>query len=209
MKRNNGKSSRSGLAIVLSKLKGFSDPKVRSEQYMTDSEVASTILWDAYMKGDIEGKIIADLGSGTGILGIGAMILGAKKVYFVESESSAMEIAKSNLDMVESESSAEFMLIDVREFDKKVDVIVMNPPFGTKNEHSDKIFLEKAFETGDVIYSLHKSETKEFIERFSDKNNFKITQVMDFSYPLKATMEFHRKKIEKINVSCFRFIKNS
>jgi putative methylase len=161
------------------------------------------------MKGDIEGKIIADLGSGTGILGIGAMILGAKKVYFVESESSAMEIAKSNLDMVESESSAEFMLIDVREFDKKVDVIVMNPPFGTKNEHSDKIFLEKAFETGDVIYSLHKSETKEFIERFSDKNNFKITQVMDFSYPLKATMEFHRKKIEKINVSCFRFIKNS
>jgi putative methylase len=209
MKRNNGKSSRSGLAIVLSKLKGFSDPKIRSEQYMTDSEVASTILWDAYMKGDIEGKIIADLGSGTGILGIGAMILGAKKVYFVESESSAMEIAKSNLDMVESESSAEFMLIDVREFDKKVDVIVMNPPFGTKNEHSDKIFLEKAFETGDVIYSLHKSETKEFIERFSDKNNFKITQVMDFSYPLKATMEFHRKKIEKINVSCFRFIKNS
>jgi len=209
MKRNKGKSSRSGLAIVLSKLKGFSDPKVRSEQYMTDSEVASTILWDAYMKGDIEGKIIADLGSGTGILGIGAMILGAKKVYFVESESSAMEIAKSNLDMVESESSAEFMLIDVREFDKKVDVIVMNPPFGTKNEHSDKIFLEKAFETGDVIYSLHKSETKEFIERFSDKNNFKITQVMDFSYPLKATMEFHRKKIEKINVSCFRFIKNS
>lgn len=209
MKRNKGKSSRSGLAIVLSKLKGFSDPKIRSEQYMTDSEVASTILWDAYMKGDIEGKIIADLGSGTGILGIGAMILGAKKVYFVESESSAMEIAKSNLDMVESESSAEFMLIDVREFDKKVDVIVMNPPFGTKNEHSDKIFLEKAFETGDVIYSLHKSETKEFIERFSDKNNFKITQVMDFSYPLKATMEFHRKKIEKINVSCFRFIKNS
>jgi len=207
MVKNKDKFSRSGLAIKLSAIKGFSEPKVSVEQYITDSEVAATILWDAYMKGDIDRKVIADLGCGTGILGIGAMLLGADKVYFVESDSSAIETAKENARYIESESSAEFFLGDVKDFDKRVDTVIMNPPFGTKNEHSDREFLEKAFQIGDVVYSFHKSETKDFIERFSKDKNFKITQVIDFKFPLKATMKFHRKRIERINVSCFRFIK--
>ena len=208
MAKNRDKMSRSGLAIVLSALKGFSEPKVSVEQYITDPEIAATVLWDAYMKGDIEGKVIVDLGSGTGILGIGAMLLGAKKVYFVESESSAMETARENAKDIQSEGSAEFFLIDISGFNKKADTVIMNPPFGTKSEHSDKKFLEKAFEISEVVYSFHKSETKGFIERFVNAKGFKITQVIDFEFPLKATMEFHRKRIERINVSCFRIIKD-
>jgi len=204
MAKKKGKMSRSGLAIELSAIEGFSEPKVSVEQYMTDSEVAATILWDAYMKGDIS-KVIVDLGCGTGILGIGCMLLGAEKVWFLESESSAMKICKENVEKVQSESLAEFLLMDVSEFKEKVDVVVMNPPFGTKNEHIDRRFLGKAFEVGNVVYSFHKSETKKFVEMFAKNNNFKITQVWDFSYPLKASMKFHRKKVEKINVSCFRF----
>ena len=204
-----GKLSKSGLAIGLSTVRGFSDPKVRAEQYMTDSEIGATVLWDAYMRREINGKVIADLGSGTGILGIGAMLLGASKVYFVESDSLAMGIAKDNVENVESESSSEFFLGDVTEFKEKVDVVVMNPPFGVKSEHSDRKFLEKAFEISEVVYSFHKSETKEFIEKFSSKHNFKITQILDFLYPLKSTMKFHKKRIERINVSCFRLVKQN
>ncbi len=207
MVKNKGKLSRAGLAIELSAIKGFSEPKVRVEQYMTDSEIGATILWDAYMRGDIRGKVIADLGCGTGILGIGVMLLGASKVYFVESERVAMEIAKENVEKVESESSAEFFLMDVGDFNKKVDTVIMNPPFGVKSEHSDRNFLKKAFEIGDKVYSFHKSETREFIERFTRDNNFIIRQVIDFKFPLKASMGFHKKKVEKINVSCFCFEK--
>jgi len=85
--------------------------------------------------------------------------------------------------------------------------VIMNPPFGVKNEHSDRKFLEKSFEIAKVVYSFHKSETKKFIEGFAKKKNFKIDQVIDFEWPLKASMRFHKKKIERINVSCFRFVK--
>lgn len=207
MAKKKGKLSRSGLAIKLSVIKGFSKPKVSVEQYMTDSEIAATVLWDAYMKGDINGKVIADLGCGTGILGIGAMLLGASKVYFVESDSLAIEIAKENVGNVESESLSEFFLMDVEKFDKKVDTVIMNPPFGVKSEHSDRKFLEKAFKISDVVYSFHKSETKNFVERFVKDNSFDVKQVIEFEFPLKASMKFHRKRIERINVSFFRFVR--
>ena len=207
MKENKLKLSRAGLAIALSALRGFSKPEVRAEQYMTDPEIAATVLWDAYMKGDIKGMVIADLGCGTGVLGIGALLLGAKKAYFVESDSLAMEAAKENVQNIESESLTEFLFMDVGKFEEKVDVVIMNPPFGTKSEHSDRKFLERAFGVSKVVYSFHKSETRQFVEAFAKDNKFDITQVIDFRYPLKATMEFHRKRIERINVSCFRFVK--
>ena len=68
------------LAVELSRLKTFQKPKMYLEQYPTDSEIAADMLWSADMQGDIEGKVIADLGAGTGILGIGALILGAKGI---------------------------------------------------------------------------------------------------------------------------------
>ena len=74
--------SKKELAILLSKLKTFDTPKTHLEQYSTDSEIAADILWFAYQNKDIEGKKIADFGCGTGILGIGALNLGANKILF-------------------------------------------------------------------------------------------------------------------------------
>ena len=67
------------LAMQLSKLVSVESKKVQLEQYPTDSEIAAEILWAAFMQGDIEDKSIADFGCGNGILGIGALLLGAKR----------------------------------------------------------------------------------------------------------------------------------
>ena len=75
-------SSKSRLAVILSGLEGFSKPKVRQEQYLMDGEIGAFVLWNAYLLGDIKGKVIADLGCGTGVLGIGTLLLGAKHVFF-------------------------------------------------------------------------------------------------------------------------------
>ena len=204
--------SKSQLAVALSRLKGFEEPNVRQEQYATDSEVAGHMLWNAYMLGDIEGKVVADLGCGTGILGIGAILLGAKKVLFIDMDKKALESAKSNLLQVESESSigklGEFICQGISEAKVKAETVIQNPPFGTKIKHNDAVFLEKALEIAPVVYSLHKSESKAFLEGFSAKNNAKITHIWDFKFPLKATMKFHRRQIRRIDVSCFRFEKN-
>ena len=96
MNKNARFLSKSGLAIVLSKLEGFKEPKVRVEQYIMDSEIGAFVLWNAALLGDIKQKVSVDLGCGTGILGIGALILGAKMVYFVDSDQEALETAKEN-----------------------------------------------------------------------------------------------------------------
>ena len=202
--------SKSDLAITLSSLKGFANPKVREEQYITDSEVAATVLWNAYLLGDIENRVIADLGCGTGILGIGALLLGAEKVFFIDSDEKALGIAKNNILKVKSEdysiNSEEFICLDIGQFKTKVDVVIQNPPFGTKIKHNDIIFLEKALGIGKIVYSFHKSESKGFLERFSAKKNLEITHIWNFKFPLKASFQFHRRQVHRINVSCLRFV---
>jgi|TARA_Y100000310_G_C20599284_1_gene772149 putative methylase len=199
--------SKKGLEVLLSRLQGFKEPKVRVEQYATDADIAAEMLWQAYMKEDI-GKVSVDLGCGPGMLGIGLLALGAEKVYFVDADQKVIDIAKKNLAKMESEynmvGEAVFRCQDIDNFNEQIDLVVMNPPFGTKVRHTDKIFLEKAFEIGKVVYSFHKSSTKKFVESFSKDKGFKITDVFDFEFKLKATMEHHLKKVKRINVSCFR-----
>ena len=221
--------SKSRLAIALSKLEGFYEPKVRQEQYIMDSEIGASVLWQARLLGDIEGKVIADLGCGTGILGLGALLIGAKKAILVDSDKDVLEIAKINIakvqgvqsgfldaqkplisgiSKVKSESSgigkAELLCQDIGKIDFKADTVVQNPPFGTKVSHADIPFLEKALEIAQVAYSFHKSETKGFLEGFCAKKDARITHIWDFKFPLKASFSFHRRQIHRINVSCIR-----
>ena len=203
--------SKSGLAIILSGLEGFKSPKVRQEQYPTDSEVAASVLWSAYLLGDIEGKDIADLGCGTGILGIGALLLGANRLSFIDADKGAIEIAKNSISKLKSEGyslgKSKFLNLDIKSLKIRSQVVIENPPFGTKIKHNDALFLEKALETAPIVYSFHKSESKGFLERFSAKKNAKITHIWSFKFPLKAAFSFHRRQIHKIGVSCFRFKK--
>ncbi len=209
-------NSKSKLAVLLSKLKGFEIGKVRErlEQYQTDPEIAAEILWYAKFNKDISGKVIVDLGCGTGVLGIGALVMGAKKVIFVDIDGNAIKIAKENLAFVEKEldiklsRKAIFVVENVEKFKvKNVDLVLQNPPFCVKVKHADRVFLEKAVEISSVIYSFHKIESRDFIDGFSKEVGYKITHFWSFDFPLKMTMEHHRKRIHRIKVGCWRLEK--
>jgi putative methylase len=199
------------LSILLSRLKVFDKPELKLEQYPTDSEIAGDCLWFACMQGDIKNKTIADLGSGTGILGLGALILGAKKAFLVDIDANAMELAMKNKEFLEKETgtklNATFLAGDVNIFDKKVDVIIMNPPFGTKKENTDTAFLLKAMNAADIIYSFHKASTKNYIDRLVRESEFKTTHYNEYDFPLKMSMEHHKKRIERIRVGLWRMKK--
>ena len=68
------------LEMLLEEFETFKNPDPALEQYMTPPVVAARLLFHAYMKGDIEGRSVLDLGCGTGILACGAALLGAKEV---------------------------------------------------------------------------------------------------------------------------------
>jgi putative methylase len=207
--------SKKDLAVTLSRLKVFENPKLYDEQYETNSEIAAEIIWFAFLSGEIEDKIVADFGAGTGILGLGCLLCGAKKVYFVEKDKDAISILKDNIKYLEEKYSDNFsdcyeiIHSDISKFELNVDFIIQNPPFGTKVKHADKKFLEKAFSLSNAVYSFHKTSTESFVRAISLDYKFEVKQIFDFDYPIKKTQVFHKKKVEKIKVSCYRLVKEN
>ncbi len=195
------------LAMILSRLEGFPEPKPELEQYRTPGDVAAELLWLAHSFGDIERKVVADLGAGTGVLSIGAVLLGAKKVYAIELDAKALEVAKRNAYSLGIEEKIEFMNADVSEFSLRVDTVVMNPPFGSQVKHADRPFLVKAFEIADVVYSIHlaKTEVRNFIEKFSLERGFEAIRLRTAPFEIPAQFHFHRKRLERILVDLYRF----
>jgi len=197
------------LAILLSRLEGFPEPKPELEQYRTPGNVAAELLWLAYSAGDIAGKVIADLGTGTGVLAIGAKLLGAEKVYAVEVDEKALEVARKNAERVGVE--VEFINSDVSEFRERVDTVVMNPPFGSQRKGADRPFLLKAFEVADVVYSVHlgKPEVRRFIDSFSRDNGFCTTHIATIPFELPAQFDFHSRRLARIPVDLYRLERKS
>jgi len=195
------------LAMFLSRLEGFPSPKPELEQYRTPGDVAAELLWLAHSFGDIERKVVADLGAGTGVLSIGAVLLGAEKVYAIELDAKALDVARRNAYSLGVEEKIEFINADVSEFSLGVDTVIMNPPFGSQVKHADRPFLMKAFEIADVVYSIHlaKTEVRNFIEKFSLDSGFEAIRLRTSPFEIPAQFHFHRKRLERILVDLYRF----
>lgn len=203
-------TSKRSLEMELSKLKSFSKPSMELEQYATPANIAAEWVWQMAMKAEVSGRIILDAACGPGILGIGLLLMGAKKIYFLDKDSAIMQICMENYNKLKEEyeiSTAEFIIGDISLFDAEVDLVVQNPPFGTKNEHIDKLFLEKAFSVAPLVYSMHKWSTKVFVEAISRDYDFKITEVWRYDFPIKAAFHFHKKPVLNIDVGLWRMEK--
>lgn len=189
------------LEIFLEGLEKFSHPKAYLEQYSTPANIAAELLVYAKLKGDLSGSV-CDLGCGTGIFAIGAKILGADKVYAIDVDENALEIARRNADKYDC--GIDFIRMDIADIDKndlQVDTVLMNPPF---KSHKDIKFLNKSLELADVVYSMHNGVTEEFINNYVVDicNDFEIRKIR---FPIKRTFEFHRKNVKEIDVNIYRF----
>jgi len=205
-----GIRSKKDLELVLSRLKNFDNPSWELEQYATPADIAADWIWQAALKGDLAGKVILDAACGPGILGIAALLMGAKKVFFLDRDPEAIKLCQENYNLIKEEyeiSESEFMTSHISIFDQEVDVVLQNPPFGTKEKHADKQFLEKAFSVGNVVWSMHKSTTVTFVEAISKDYNFTITDRFDYEFPIKAAFEWHQKPVKKVDVSLWRMSK--
>ena len=203
--------SKKDLAIIISAIEGFEEPKAEWEQYMTPSEIAAELLWTAYMDGSIKGKDVVDLGCGTGIFSFGAALLGAKSVTGYDIDKKVIEIAERNKKIVEKTKipicEIKFVVKDVKEVNQKCDTVIMNPPFGVQKEGADKIFLEKAFEIAENVYSIHKFGTEKFLEKFASKSKFNAIRLVKRTISLKPTMNFHEKFKHPVDVMLWKFVK--
>ena len=82
------------LEIILQKVPEFEKPSPALEQYITPAGIAADIIYIAHQYGDIENKVVFDLGCGTGIFAIGATLTGAKTVIGFDIDKKSIEKAK-------------------------------------------------------------------------------------------------------------------
>lgn len=189
------------LAILLEDLETFETPKLSLEQYPTPSGLAAEIAVTANLL-DGDKDFFIDLGCGTGVLAIAMSLVGFKTLG-VDIDFEALKLAVSNAKRLNSNAS--FVLADVRKFNVKGRVgVVMNPPFGIKRRHADKVFLEKAFEIGSVVYSVHSAGSEGFVRGMADSYGFEVTHCWKYRVPMKKLYRFHKKPYKFIAVEVFR-----
>ena len=175
------------------------------EQYETPAGIAADALFFAYSLGDIEDRVVCDLGCGSGIFAIGAGLLGAKRVLAVDVDDAVLELAEKNAE--KSHVSVDFIKSDVKAFNIPCDTVIQNPPFGSQNRHADRPFIDKAMELADVIYTMHLKKSLPFIEEYVRSKGGKITHELGYEFPIKHMFGFHRKEVVKFRVKMLRIKK--
>jgi putative methylase len=187
------------LEILLERMEGFHNPIPELEQYATPACVAAEMLYLAYMHGDL--GVVCDLGCGTGMLAVGAALLGAKAIG-VEVDTQALSVARRNADKMGVE--VDFIQGDINLLTLKgIETVIMNPPFGAqKASHGDRAFLRKAVKTARVVYSLHNRGSEGFIRRFVEP--CQIEEIYLIPFRMKRCFEFHSKEVKTFEVELYR-----
>ncbi len=188
------------LEIMLQKIEMPEKIRAELEQYITPASIAADILWLAYYNGDIEDKIVIDLGCGTGIFSIGAALLKAKKVIGIDIDERLIKIATKEAKKLGA--IVDFLVTDVEDFNLQGDTVTMNPPFGAQhaNRGADKKFVKKAMEVSNVFYSLHLKDSIDFIKKLVEENGWKIERQKLYKFPIKASLPFHEKRVAYYDV---------
>jgi putative methylase len=202
MVRAGRRLSKRQLEVQLGRLKILEDPDLKLEQYPVSAEVASELLYMAgFENNDLDGRVI-DLGTGTGRLAIGAVLMGAEDVVGVDVDQRAISLARENAETAGLE--VEWINADVEEINGKFGTVIMNPPYGTRTSHADTRFLEKAFKIASVVYSIHKSATRNFLVQLVTKSGWQVDQIRSMRMEIPHLFEFHEKKRGTVEVDLYR-----
>ncbi len=190
------------LEMLLERVGTFSSPSPFLEQYQTPAPVAARLLYHAYMNRDVSGKTICDLGCGTGILSVGACLLGAASVTGVDLDPAATGEAKRNATLLGVEPV--FLSGDVgdpgmADLLGPSDTVVMNPPFGAQRRHADRPFIDLSLRIADSVYAVFNAGSLRFVREYI-RGRARVEEVVSGTFPLKRTFCFHRREVSEIRV---------
>jgi putative methylase len=209
------------LERFLTKVKPHPLPNVNLEQYTLSESAAATILYIAYVQGDIVYKRVLDLGCGTGRLALGSAFLGAESVTGVDIDETAIRVAYDNSASVGMQGKVEWVQADIKAITGKFDTVTQNPPFGVQKRAADRRFLEKALQSANVVYSLHNHpeldkrlaaklkasggqpiqvEPSPFLQRFVTERDGLVDAVYAIPLVIPRMFEFHTKAKREIVV---------
>lgn len=199
--------SKRALERELSRVRGFEHPRVELEQYPTPAAIAAQLVHLADLQGDLEGCVV-DLGTGTGVLALGAALRAPERVVGLDRDPDALARARENERRIAPSRAVEWLLGDGGRppLCPAGATVLTNPPFGAQRGRrgADRRFLDGARGFADVIYSIHNEGSREFVESFVADNGGEVTHAYELAFDLERQFEFHEEERRTIRAECYR-----
>ncbi len=214
--------SRRTLARRLEDVADFGEPSADLEQYLTPAEVAAHICHFASLQGDLAGDTVVDLGTGTGMLAIGAGFCDADRVIGIDIDPDALALARRNAQSILTDQSGgavsskestacsplEWVQGDVTRPPLSVTdaTVLSNPPFGAQrgNRHADRDFLETTRSIAATSYTIHNEGSQEFVESYAEDAGGTVTHAFRATFSLDNRLEFHTDESRTLEAEVFR-----
>ena len=193
------------LAVVA----GFEDPQAALEQYPTPPALAAHVIHLADLHDDIEGRTVLDLGTGTGMLTLGAALRGPARVVAVELDGGPLSTAVENRRRVATATPIHWLQADATRLPLSIPepvTVVMNPPFGAQDGQtgSDRGFLTTVASVASVSYSVHNAGSEEFIEAFAADNGGEVTHAFSAAFAVDNQFDHHDDDSREIDTEVYR-----
>ncbi|MFD1571737.1 METTL5 family protein [Halorubrum laminariae] len=204
-------ASKRSLAAKLGVVTGFENPQASLEQYPTPPELAAHVIHLADLHGDIDGRTVIDLGTGTGMLALAAALRGPARVFGGEIDRAALATATENERRVAASAPMHWIQADATRLPLSVPdpvTVVMNPPFGAQDGHrnADRGFLLTASRVADVSYSVHNAGSQEFVEAFADDEGGEVTHAFAADFAIDAQFDHHTEASREIDAEVYRIV---
>ena len=195
--------------MILSGLEQLQSESAELEQYATNGDLAARWLADIAVFGDLtEGCTVVDLGAGNGVLGLGALVMGAGRAILVEADQAACDSAKSNAKSMGFTDSVELIqatvgsnLIDL----SSADVVISNPPWGKQTLRADRPFLETILSSGVPSHLMHSAEATHIRPLFEGAG-WSAERYGEADFALPAAYSHHSRKRGKTRAAFWRLM---
>jgi len=197
------------IELLLEETPGYRNPREELEQYITPSDIASKLLWEALLRGDVIDKTIADYGCGTLRLGLTALLLGCRRVVGVDIDFEPLDTVYEWLSSRDYRYRVLLINSDVRSIVlRNIDTVVMNPPFGVKkhNRGIDMAFLYRALETARrSVYTMHKASSGEekLVRDIASSLGYTIVYYSRELFKIGMLYPRHRRRVYRVAIDMY------
>ena len=195
------------LAMQLSKMAPHPCTNANLEQYSTDGDLAARWLADIAAFNDIfDGCSVVDLGSGNGVLGLGALMMGASSATLVEIDEEACAVCAGNATDLGVEDRVEIVRAEVGVVDldmSSADLVITNPPWGRQIERADRPFLEAILSAGITAHLMHSAEVRH-IQPIFEAAGWDVERYGEADFALPAAYEHHARERGRTRAAFWR-----
>ena len=178
-------------------------------RYATDGDTAARWLMGIdSMDAFEQQEQVVDLGAGNGVLGIGALLLGAKRATFVELDLAACEALEEALEHHDLLPRAQVLQTDVAQLPAlEAPLVLMNPPWGQQRRSADRPFLEASVSiSSQVVHVMHSAKALH-LEPWASEQGWEALRWLEMDFPLPKRYAHHTKQRASTRAAVWRLEK--